>query len=317
LTQAEAVRDTVEAQTALQLELASRQRMGGLAMEVSRIREECLRVLAAVEASLDFSDEIGPVDRGSASSTLKTQIEAIDRLLDTARIGRILRQGFRIAILGRPNAGKSSLLNAYLRQDRAIDTPTPGTTRDLIEEAVDFDGLKAVLIDTAGLRDTRDSVEKIGVERARVAATGADLRWYLYDVAAAWTAEDERQLAQLPAPTFRIAAKCDLVEARAEDPLRVSSKTGEGLAALAARSTQMALQGASLEAAVIAPRHEEPLQAAREALTDALGTISAERPDDLAAVGLGHAIAKLGEITGETATPDIIERIFHDFCIGK
>ena len=319
LTQAEAVRDTVEAQTDAQLRLANLHREGALHREVTALREEALSLLAAVEASVDFSDEVGELDRPLALSRLESLSARLDGLLATAESGRIMRQGLRIAIVGPPNAGKSSLLNALLGHDRSIVTEIPGTTRDYVEESADLGGVPCVLIDTAGLRETEERIEAIGVERSRLIAENADLVWYVVDGSAGTGPPP-------PPGAWTLLNKCDLVPESARTAAGcergmaslfwISALTGEGLPELIAAVRGLAQLDGDIGPR-IAPRHGPLLGRAREAIEGVRATLSNPIPDDLASVGLHEAIRALGEVTGESASPDIIEQIFRDFCIGK
>lgn len=314
LTQAEAVRDTIEAETQAQLRMASLLREGALRNELSELRDRLVGQIAAIEASVDFSEEVGDLDKPRAIEALSQVQGKLERLLATANAGRLLRSGLRIAIVGPPNAGKSSLLNRLLGSDRAIVSEIPGTTRDFVEEALDLAGLPVVLTDTAGLRKTSDPVERTGVERALKIAAAADEVWYVYDLAAGWTAEDEALRSRLARPTVTLANKSDLPTTNKAQGLRVSAQTGEGLDELIetfARRVQ------DMPAVAIDMRHEEPLKATIEAVKESVQTLGSERPVDLASISLREAVHELGTITGETATPDMIERIFRDFCIGK
>ncbi len=212
LTQAEAVRDTVDAKTDGQLRAANFNRKGVLRREVSALREGVLTLLARVEASVDFSEEIGDLDRDHmARRRSRAILEGLDRLLGTADAGMIVRNGYRIAIVGPPNAGKSSLLNALLGEDRSIVTAIAGTTRDYVEEVLEVAGIPVILIDTAGLRSTEDLVETIGIERTRSIASNADEVWYLYDAASGWTPEDDDDRPQaMDRPVIILANKTDL-----------------------------------------------------------------------------------------------------------
>ncbi|HVT13698.1 MAG TPA: tRNA uridine-5-carboxymethylaminomethyl(34) synthesis GTPase MnmE [Fimbriimonadaceae bacterium] len=312
LTQAEAVRDTIEARTEAQLRLANLQREGSLRRRMNSIREIVAKTLAAVEASVDFSEEIGELDRPAASARLRKAIREIEALLETAAASRILRQGVRVAIVGPPNAGKSSLLNAILGSDRAIVTEIPGTTRDFVEEQIEVGGIPVVLIDTAGLRDSDDRVESLGIQRSRAVAAGADHVWYVIDASVGASPEDDAALAALPSSTL-IANKCDL--AKPARGLAVSASTGAGIAELL-RSLPLDRDVAHREIAINS-RHAELLQEARHLLELAVATLDSDRPDDLVSVLLQEALSTLGQITGETASPDMIARIFADFCIGK
>ncbi len=277
------------------------------------------------------------------------------RLLETAETGRILREGYRVAIVGPPNAGKSSLLNALLGSDRAIVTAVAGTTRDAIEEVVDFNGLKVILTDTAGLRSTEDEVERLGVERSHRAARAADKVWYVVDSTIGLTSTDCMALDAYPAPVTVVANKIDLgadsgvagaggpshnspsahcapravaweVDGGAGPGQRkgasdhptigVSALTREGLAELIESTVREALS-APPNTPVILARHEPLLRPVKEAIDHCLATLAHDLPHDLLSVDLRAAISGLGQITGETASEDMIERIFHDFCIGK
>jgi tRNA modification GTPase len=279
---------------------------------VTRIREQLEMLLTAVEASVDFSEEIGDFDRERAREVCEGALRSIDKLLWNADAGRIMREGYRVAIVGPPNAGKSSLLNALLRSERSIVTDIPGTTRDYIEEQADFGGVPVVLIDTAGLRETQDTVESIGVQRSRAIASQADVIWYVYDGAEGWSDEDEMLSGAFGSLVRLLANKSDLGTSGPGMP--ISTTTGNGLDRLVQDIREQA-QVDSTEP-LINRRHEPILLSVRDILEtfdDSLG----ESPDDLLSVLLTSAVMQLGEITGETATPDMIERIFHDFCIGK
>lgn len=315
LSQAEAVRETIEAQTERQLRHANRLREGALATEVGGIRDAVIGVLAAIEASVDFSEEIGEIDRTALRDRTLGVRQAVVRLHETQGRGEILRHGVRVAILGRPNAGKSSLLNALLGRARAIVTPIPGTTRDYLEETMEVGGVPLTFVDTAGLRTTDDQIEAEGIERSRSISRGADFVLYLYDAAVGWTSEDDAEVQSLDRTHHVYATKSDLIPHHAPavgDVLSVV--TGQGLSGLLDRLK--AFVGEIPEVTVSA-RHAESLSACGSLLEEAAATIGSSRPLDLAVPVLQGAIASLGEITGETASPDIIDRIFRDFCIGK
>ena len=313
LTQAEAVKDTVDAQTDAQLRAANLNRKGVLKRSVEQIRGEVVRLLVRVEASVDFSEEIGELDHAEAIQAIQKQIEAIDHLLVTADAGRILRSGYRIAIVGAPNVGKSSLLNAILCEDRSIVTNIPGTTRDYVEERVELAGLPVVLIDTAGLRDTSDPVEEIGIQRTLAIAANADAVWYLYDAGKGWSSHDEQAIATFDRPTTILANKCDLAVPKRGLP--ISALTRQGLDELLTSIRQQVED--SSDQPLINMRHQPLLAQARLSLADCIASMEANDPDDLLSVLLTDVAQHLGAITGETAAPDMIERIFHDFCIGK
>lgn len=312
LTQAEAVRDTIDARTDAQLRLANLQREGLLRRRVSAMTHSIGKVLAAVEASVDFSEEIGELDRPSAIASLDAISTEIAELLATASISRILRQGLRVAIVGPPNAGKSSLLNAILGSERAIVTEIPGTTRDFVEEQIEVEGFPVVLIDTAGLRESKDRIESLGIQRSRAIAAGADHVWFVYDATTGPTADDKALVASFASATL-VANKCDLTPP--DQGIAVSARTGEGISELL-----MALpidQDIAHREVAVNPRHSALLEQTRQSLDVAMATLRSNRPTDLVSVLLQDSIQALGQITGETASPDMISRIFADFCIGK
>jgi tRNA modification GTPase len=313
LTQAEGVRDTVNAATDAQLRQANLLREGALRDQVRAIRREVEGVLAAVEASTDFSEEVGELDRESALHRCDAVRAQLLRLLGEAGSARIIREGVTVAIVGLPNAGKSSLLNAVLGSDRAIVTELPGTTRDTVEEQVAIGGLLVRLIDTAGLRQTDDPIEGFGVERSRFALENSDVVWYVYDASVGWTPSDEEVWRTIERPAIGVANKSDL--AVGDRGIEVSATKGSGIDALT--SATLGVIGANEPGALVNARHAPLLQEALCAIDRVAVTLSSDTPTDLAAVDLQAAIRALGEVTGETTPPDVLERIFADFCIGK
>jgi tRNA modification GTPase len=346
LAQAEAVGDLVRARTEASRRQARRQLEGALSRAVSTLREDLIGILAAIEVTIDFSDEVGDLDYTSLAERLRSAVSRSEALLATSERGRILRDGLHIAIVGRPNVGKSSLLNALLRADRAIVTPVPGTTRDVVEETAIVRGIPLVLTDTAGIRETRDVVERIGVERAEGAAANADVILFVFDATECLQSEDRQILARLSSAggvrIIAVANKCDLAahndlvaatNAALEDAglpdgcRRVSALTGEGLDELedalhaVATGRQASCQAPSAtewESAVItSARQKASLGDAVGSLREAERTTTARLPADFIAVDVRGALEALGRITGETVTDDVIHRIFEDFCVGK
>jgi tRNA modification GTPase len=314
LTQAEAVRDTVDALTQAQLRSANLQRKGILHKAVSDIRQSIAGVLAEVEVSVDFSEEVGDLDRQKTTQSIEKQIARLTGLLAHANVGRILRQGIRIAIVGPPNAGKSSLLNALLGQERAIVTDIPGTTRDYVEEIANLDGVPCVLVDTAGLRETNDPIETIGVERSRSQAGSADWIWYVFDGSLGWRSSDETALLAFSQPVLKVANKSDLVDT--EGPgFSVSALTGMGIPELISEVKRRF--GDYDQAPLINERHRPLIEEARKSLEHAIECIKSDIPLDLASTDLSQTLSYLGEVTGESIEADILDRIFHEFCIGK
>jgi tRNA modification GTPase len=276
---------------------------------------------------------------------LRAGLGDLERLLATADQGIVYRQGARAALIGRPNAGKSSLLNALLRADRAIVTPIPGTTRDTLEETASLCGIPVVLVDTAGIAETDDPVERLGVARSRAALAAADLALLVLDAAAPPTPEDAAIAALAERkPIILVLNKIDLLESRIEDRgwriedgdsilhppssifdlqpaavVRVSAKTGQGLDELADAVARALLGGsaAASERMVSSPRHRDALARAAGHVRDALGGQARGVPADLLAVDLTAALSALGEITGEGVGDDLLNAIFSRFCIGK
>ncbi|MEJ5250329.1 MAG: tRNA uridine-5-carboxymethylaminomethyl(34) synthesis GTPase MnmE [Chthonomonadetes bacterium] len=334
LAQAEAVADLVRARTESAQRLAMRQHEGELSRAIHALRDELVHLLASVEAHLDFSEDIGEMDHDYLVQQLRSLIAHCQHLLATARYGRLTREGAMVVIAGRPNVGKSSLLNALLGEDRAIVTDIPGTTRDVIKESIQIHGIPVQLWDTAGLRDTEDVVEQFGVERTQRSIQNADLILFLLSAPEGITDDDRRLLARLPHErTLLVWNKCDLVSESAlsrlieqtatelpSPALTVSALTGWNLQELTERIGERLLGSDWLtpEGAVItSERHQIALQQAVSSLQQALLSAEAALPAELISVDLRGALDAVGLITGETATEDIVERIFSDFCIGK
>jgi tRNA modification GTPase len=330
LAQAEAVCDQINARTEAAQRLAVRQREGGLSRRVQSLRHEAVGALAAVEVTIDFSDEVGDLDYPAMRERLARLAADVDALAATAGQGRIYREGIRLAIIGRPNVGKSSLLNALLREERAIVTPIAGTTRDVIEETANIRGIPITAIDTAGLRDTEDVVERIGVERARASAETAALLLFVVDATAGLTAEDARIVEEIAGrAAIRVINKVDGAAPEAVERLReelgagevvaVSAVTGENLGGLEeAIATAVLGGGAEAEGVVVtSARHQHALEEAAESLRRAEATAAEGLPPDFISIDLRAAVDALGRITGETAGEEVIHRIFHDFCVGK
>jgi tRNA modification GTPase len=329
LAQAEAVADLIRARSEAQLRSALALHEGKLSQQVQALSDDLLRLLATVEAHIDFSEELGELDPHALIPDLLHLLQRLDALLQGARAGRILREGARVAIVGRPNVGKSSLLNALLGEERAITTDIPGTTRDTLEESLIIGGVPIVILDTAGLRESADVVEQIGIERARRAAERADLILFVYDLTAPDWDADRALLETLPAhaPKLLVGNKMD-----AADPAQVqracsvfpnsvliSALTGAGLdALLEAILTALEVQRIGEETLTLThQRHIQAVADAKRALEHARDALQHGYSPDLIAVDLRAAWLALGAITGETADETLVQRIFRDFCIGK
>jgi tRNA modification GTPase len=329
LAQAEAVADVIRARTERGLSLALKGLGGELSRRVREARQQLLRVLAYLEATIDFSeDDVPPED---VTGPLRASLESVDTLLANADQGIISKQGLRVAILGRPNAGKSSLLNALLRTDRAIVTEIPGTTRDTLEEYANFSGVPVCLVDTAGIAESENLVERLGIERSRQAMAEADLCLVLIDRSRPIELEDREIVSSVEGkPLIVVASKDDLPGAVSEDELAglaagarmvaASAVTGKGLDDLRRAVLDLVFSGSvvgSDELLVSSPRHKEVLSRTDSYLRDALASLEAGLPSDCTASDVRLAVDALGEITGETATEDLLETIFSHFCVGK
>jgi tRNA modification GTPase len=331
LVQAEAVADLIDAVTPLQARAAFDQLDGTLTERIGEIDAELFDLTAKLEASLDFPDEgYHFVEAGEAGAALRSIEQKITTLLCEASRGRLIREGARVAIGGKPNVGKSSLFNALLRAGRAIVTPIPGTTRDLVTETADIDGLRLELIDTAGVRDTTDEVEREGVARARRAWTSADLVLVVLDTSLPLGDEDATLLRDTEdCPRLIVANKSDLPTAWnsvdvAAPIVSVSSKTGDGLDALRVE-IRTSLEGANPAtardtAAITNVRHAELLERARTALRRATAAVEAPGgpvAEEFVLTDLQDAQAALEEVTGKRTSEDLLRHIFSRFCIGK
>jgi tRNA modification GTPase len=335
LSQAEAVLDTIRARSEQGLKLAQRHLRGELGREVERLRSSLLTILAHVEAGIDFVEEdISFVDRGELLRVLQETLDAIEDMLATAQSGRLWREGAQVVIVGQPNVGKSSLLNKLLRQDRAIVTSVPGTTRDLIEESVVWEGLPITLVDTAGLRETSDAAEAEGVRRAKFAREDADLTLHVIDSETLLAPEPGiTRLNCHPGSTIVVVSKMDLMDDRCstriieaarqltgEKVIPVSAMTGVGLEQLRVEIRKCLLQGdrePDQGITIVNVRHSRALQQAREALEHAREACRQGCEPELVAVDLRASADALGEITGAITTDEVLERIFSEFCIGK
>ena len=326
LAQAEAVMDIIRAKTDLALRAANEQLQGGLSAEISTLRDRLISILASVEAGIDFPEDVESEAGKKLGDEVSRVLDGIDGLLSSASFGRILRDGFATAIVGRPNVGKSSLLNALLRQDRAIVTAVPGTTRDVLEEYVNVAGVPLRILDTAGIRHSHDVVEQEGVRRSLEAMGSADIVLVVLDGSQELTSEDRLVLDKVSGKNaIAVINKSDLpqkLEANGQPAARVavSCRTGAGLEDLRRSIAEMVKKGTvtSREHAwAVNQRHKTALEQTKESLQKALETSSSGLSPEFIAVDLRGALDSLGLIIGATHTEDILERIFSDFCIGK
>jgi len=330
LAQAEAVLDLIQARTETGMKLAVQQMHGGLSKWVAELREELLDILAQVEAGIDFPEEdIELLHKHELVAKIEGLNKRISEILASYEWGRLFREGAKVCIAGRPNVGKSSLLNALLGAERVIVTPEPGTTRDVIEESINLGGLPIVLWDTAGIRETDNPVEKIGVEFSRRHIEAADATMLVVDGASTHSVEDESLLrAARGKKGLVVVNKNDLPQqldlswlaevARDKATVSISAKEGKGMDRLKNALRELLLD-MPLEPAVTLTnlRHKAALEKSVEALISAAKAIHAGASPDLVMVELSDAKDGLAEVIGDVCHDDILERIFSKFCIGK
>jgi tRNA modification GTPase len=368
LTQAEAVLDLIQSKTARQSRNALSILSGDLGRRIGSIRSKLLELLTNLTAGIDFPDEVGETPSHDIDSILNEAIEQLLLLAGTARSGKFLREGLKVAIVGRPNAGKSSLLNQLLKNDRAIVSDQPGTTRDSIEELLDMNGLPVILIDTAGIRHTKDQIEQMGMERTARAINDAEVVLHVVDATQGWQSEEEKiagmtgtkpwfllhnKIDLLKEPTLvghngkdltgsglvsaggtpAVAGRC-VEQAKREDEMdifkgvpagapvteiKLSAKTGEGLATLTDKLSTFALgeQNTQLERPTLNERQASLCAQTVRDLEFARKTVKDGMPQDCLATDLKTALDRLSEISGEMVSEEVIASVFANFCIGK
>ncbi len=328
LTQAESISELVGAQSPQAAQVALAGLTGKLATPIRILRTTCLDILAEVEARIDFEDDLPPLNEDLIKTQLANVLQQVRQILATADQGELLRTGLKVAIVGRPNVGKSSLLNAWSRSDRAIVTDLPGTTRDVVESQLVVGGIPIQVLDTAGIRDTSDTVEKIGVERSRQAAQQADLILFTIDAPSGWTADDDKIYEQVQhRPLILIINKTDLAQPEILNypagikaivkTIAAQNKGIENLENAILDSVKVGnLTAANLDFA-INQRQAAILTQAQRSLEQVQETIQNQLPLDFWTIDLRTAIQYFGEITGEDVTESVLDRIFSRFCIGK
>ncbi|HKB80564.1 MAG TPA: tRNA uridine-5-carboxymethylaminomethyl(34) synthesis GTPase MnmE [Thermoanaerobaculia bacterium] len=317
LLQAEAIADLVDARTELQAAVSIANLEGALSRKAAAIRESLLLVIARLEAALDFSEEgYQFIRQEEARGTMARALDDSRALLDSYRRGAATRAGLEAVILGRPNAGKSTLLNRLIGSERAIVTPIPGTTRDIVRETIEIGGLPVTISDTAGLRETTDVVEGIGVERARNAATAADLVLYLIDATQGITEEDRAEIVRWP-EAWMLYAKSDLAAAPA-GTMAISAITDAGVAELLATLDAFVRHRfVAPEASLVNERQRQAVAECASGLADAVASLDAGHDEQIVLVDLYRAANALGVLIGAITREDIFEEIFSKFCIGK
>ncbi|MEL6930669.1 MAG: tRNA uridine-5-carboxymethylaminomethyl(34) synthesis GTPase MnmE [Cyanobacteria bacterium J06600_6] len=328
LTQAESIAELVSAQSQKASQVALAGLQGKLGSPIRDLRITCLDILAEVEARIDFADDLPPLNEAEIEQQLEKVLTQVNQILATAEQGELLRNGLKVAIVGCPNVGKSSLLNAWSKSDRAIVTDLPGTTRDVIESTLVVGGIPIQVLDTAGIRETVDMVEKIGVERSRNAAKEADLVLLTIDAAKGWTESDREIYHQVEdKPLILIINKADLASPQSVTypqeigrVVHTSAAQNQGISDLETAIIALAHQGkifAANSEVAVNQRQASALIRARVSLEQVRETVFNKLPLDFWTIDLRGAIQALGEITGEEVTESVLDRIFSRFCIGK
>ncbi|MEB3177403.1 MAG: tRNA uridine-5-carboxymethylaminomethyl(34) synthesis GTPase MnmE, partial [Synechococcus sp.] len=323
LTRAEAISELVSARSQRAAQLAIQGLDGGLQQRIDALRHGLLDQLAELEARVDFEENLPPLDGGAVLQALQRVQQELQQLVSDGERARLLRDGARVAIVGRPNVGKSSLLNALSRSERAIVTDLPGTTRDLLDSELVLQGVPITLLDTAGIRPTSDRVEQLGINRSRAALASADAVLLLHDLSAGWTSDDAALLAEVPAgiPVLRVGNKRDLAPdaVLAEGVVAISAQAGHGLDQLERellRCCGHSSEGGSLQLA-LNQRQCDLATAAATALERSQEAAQQQLPWDFWTIDLREAIRCLGEITGAEISEAVLDRVFSRFCIGK
>ena len=326
LTRAEAVMQLIGANSQAAARASLRQLEGGVSGFVRQVSDRLKDVLALLEASTDFPEE---VEEEAASEQVSARLREIAdgiRCRSDSRSARMLREGASIVLAGRPNVGKSSLMNALLNQERAIVTSIPGTTRDVLTERISIGGIMAEISDTAGRRDTQDPIERIGVDRARRAAEGADVVLIVLDASQAMDPSDEDLVKSADERTIICLNKSDLPVVLTAQQIKkltnttileISAQTGAGLGELMDELAKRISVGEENNGQLTAQRHIELAHRAARSLEQAVDAIEAGMPLDTAAIDIREALSMLSEITGENATEAVIDRVFESFCVGK
>ncbi len=323
LTQAEAVRDLIEAQTLTQARQAASQMGGALSRRVQPIKQTLVELIALLEAGIDFAeDDVDVTPQAEIARHIDELVPPLAALEASFARGRVVHDGLTLAIVGRPNAGKSSLFNRLVERDRAIVTATPGTTRDLVTERIAIEGIPIELVDTAGLRDSHEEIEQLGIARSREALAEASLVLVVLDATQSINDEERTLLTAVQSrPSVVVINKSDLAapdSARSDSALRTSALSGDGIAALRERIVTLATGGAAAEPGLLTSvRHQLAISTARSALNDAGQANSNGIPHEMILIDLYRSLWALDTLTGQTTPDDILNLIFSTFCIGK
>lgn len=330
LAQAEAIKDLIHSQTTRQARVAARQLRGELSQQLRPVKDGLIEMIVHFESTVEFvEDDLDPLNLQRFIERLDGFIVTLSRLAESYRVGKLIRSGIKLALLGRPNVGKSSIFNALIGRDRAIVTALPGTTRDTLNESFSLNGIPVELLDTAGIRETEDIVERIGVERTKTAISEADFVIAVIEAGSSLDVEEKDLLEQFPVNLI-LVNKSDLGKTLSSDALsylqsrsallHVSALTGVGIEELKQFIYQQLITESSAgnESAIITnERHYQALEQALSTLRQARHDLAVGFTEEVALANLHEALRSLGVITGETLIADIINQIFSTFCIGK
>ena len=330
LSQAEAVMDIINSKTEVSMKSALVQSEGKLSKEINELRNKLLEIIAHIEATVDYpEDDLEEVTSEKTELDVKLVINEVNKLIESAEAGKIIRDGLSTVIVGKPNVGKSSLLNVLTRGNRAIVTDIPGTTRDIIEEYISLDGIPIRIIDTAGIRETENVVEKIGVERSKEKIEEADLVILMLDASREIAEEDIEIIKYIKNKKYIVLLnkqdlpnainQNDLQELNQEYIIPISTKDELGIDEIKNAIKELFFKGKinSSEVMVTNIRHKEALYRAKECLESTLGALKDTMAIDLASIDIRNAWSALGQINGETVEEDLIDKIFSEFCLGK
>ena len=321
LSQAEAVLDLIHASTEKFAVNSAKNLFGKLSQEVGKIRSDIMELLSRIIAAVDFPEDVAEPEYSYIEETLEKLIEKINYILSFSKTSNIFRQGIKIVLAGRPNVGKSSLFNALLNLDRAIVTDIAGTTRDVIQETLDIDGIAATIIDTAGIRDDENinKVEAIGIDYSKKYVQEADVVLFLYDLNDGYTQEDKDIYATIEDKNhIKVATKCDLTNNKDSEAVCISLKTGENLAELKQKIKSAVMNQNLTEVEFITnQRQQKCLEETKNSLINALIAAQNQEIQDLISIDVKSALMFISEVSGEVITDDILNNIFDHFCIGK
>ncbi len=330
LAQAQAVRDVINAQTQYQARVATRQLEGELSIRLTPLKDALVEVIVHLESSVEFvEDDISPETSSLLLMKLQRVIESLSTIAGSFSFGRFLREGFDLAIVGRPNVGKSSVFNRLIGSDRAIVTELPGTTRDALYESTSISGVPVRLIDTAGIRETTDFVESIGITRSRTAIADADISLLVLDASEPLTADDvnllnhlsqERRIIAINKTDLPVKLETNSIQTGGSEVINISALSGEGFESLTSKIFRRLTGDAATERDDIMLTDARQHAAVRNAiknLSDASVIMRSGELEEIVLLKLRAALSSLGEITGETLTDDILGQIFSTFCIGK